>query len=126
MFDFLCDFKDFPRIKSTLSALIQSWLHACTGRALERHSRGQRFEPACLHHRRCTEYSFDIACFDWEVHMSSKSRHRKSKITKSPVRFCMNCIPFVRQYGILDNKWGVLLCQIDKGMLTKSWIPIPR
>lgn len=23
----------------------------------------------------------------------------------------MNCTPIVRQYDILDNKWGVLLCQ---------------
>ena len=23
----------------------------------------------------------------------------------------MNCTPFVRQYGKLSNKWGVLLCQ---------------
>ena len=23
----------------------------------------------------------------------------------------MNCTPFVRQYGILDNKWGALLCR---------------
>ena len=23
----------------------------------------------------------------------------------------MNCTPFVRQYDILDNKWGALLCQ---------------
>ena len=23
----------------------------------------------------------------------------------------VNCTPFVRQYGILFNKWGVLLCQ---------------
>ncbi len=23
----------------------------------------------------------------------------------------MNCTPFVRQYDILNNKWGVLLCQ---------------
>ena len=23
----------------------------------------------------------------------------------------MNCTPFVRQYGILDNKWGDLLCR---------------
>ena len=23
----------------------------------------------------------------------------------------LNCTPFVRQYGILSNKWGVLLCQ---------------
>ena len=26
-------------------------------------------------------------------------------------RVSMNCTPFVRQYGILSNKWGVLLCQ---------------
>ena len=25
----------------------------------------------------------------------------------------MNCTPFVRQYGILSNKWGVFLCQRD-------------
>ena len=23
----------------------------------------------------------------------------------------MNCTPFVRQYDILTNKWGALLCQ---------------
>ena len=23
----------------------------------------------------------------------------------------VNCTPFVRQYGILDNKWGDLLCR---------------
>ena len=23
----------------------------------------------------------------------------------------LNCTPFVRQYGILSNKWGVFLCQ---------------
>ena len=23
----------------------------------------------------------------------------------------LNCTPFVRQYGILNNKWGALLCQ---------------
>ena len=23
----------------------------------------------------------------------------------------LNCTPFVRQYDILSNKWGVLLCQ---------------
>jgi len=25
----------------------------------------------------------------------------------------MNCTPFVRQYDILDNKWGALLCKRD-------------
>ena len=28
---------------------------------------------------------------------------------KEPVS--LNCTPFVRQYGILSNKWGVFLCQ---------------
>ena len=31
----------------------------------------------------------------------------------------MNCTPFVRQYDILDNKWGALLCQ--KECQTKLW-----
>ena len=30
---------------------------------------------------------------------------------KKRSRVSMNCTPFVRQYGILSNKWGVLLCQ---------------
>ena len=30
----------------------------------------------------------------------------------------MNCTPFVRQYDILDNKWGALLCQ--KGYQTND------
>ena len=25
--------------------------------------------------------------------------------------YILNCTPFVRQYDILSNKWGVLLCQ---------------
>ena len=32
----------------------------------------------------------------------------KTKNNRQPV---LNCTPFVRQYGILSNKWGVLLCQ---------------
>ena len=31
-----------------------------------------------------------------------------SKESRNPE---LNCTPFVRQYGILSNKWGVLLCQ---------------
>ena len=30
---------------------------------------------------------------------------------KFPCTTNMNCTPFVRQYGILSNKWGVFLCQ---------------
>ena len=30
-----------------------------------------------------------------------------------PVASFLNCTPFVRQYGILSNKWGVFLCQRD-------------
>ena len=29
------------------------------------HSRGQRFDPAYLHHRRCAEYSFNIELASW-------------------------------------------------------------
>ena len=30
---------------------------------------------------------------------------------ESSITGVVNCTPFVRQYGILSNKWGVLLCQ---------------
>ena len=34
------------------------------------------------------------------------------KILKfSPVILIVNCTPFVRQYDILSNRWGDLLCQ---------------
>ena len=42
-----------------------------------------------------------------------------SPVLTQPIFFCytkyverlLNCTPFVRQYDILSNKWGVLLCQ---------------
>lgn len=33
------------------------------------------------------------------------------EVHKNPAERKVNCTPFVRQYGILDNKWGVLLCR---------------
>ena len=30
---------------------------------------------------------------------------------KLPLEVALNSTPFVRQYDILSNKWGVLLCQ---------------
>ena len=41
----------------------------------------------------------------------------------------VNCTPFVRQYDILDNKWGALLCQKgyqanDTHQNSKSWYAI--
>ena len=34
----------------------------------------------------------------------------KKEAKKEAIRL-LNCTPFVGQYGILNNKWGVLLCQ---------------
>ena len=31
--------------------------------------------------------------------------------TQEVIQRALNCTPFVRQYGILSNKWGVFLCQ---------------
>ena len=39
----------------------------------------------------------------------SESVNRR-QITTIP-KVTLNCTPFVRQYGILSNKWGVFLCQ---------------
>ncbi len=33
------------------------------------------------------------------------------KLEIIPKKYSVNCTPFVRQYDILSNKWGVLLCQ---------------
>ena len=33
------------------------------------------------------------------------------KVNKDSRTDDVNCTPFVRQYGILSNKWGVFLCQ---------------
>ena len=45
---------------------------------------------------------------------------------EKPPKAIMNSTPFVRQYGILSNKWGVLLCQKeyqtnDIRQNSKSW-----
>ena len=45
---------------------------------------------------------------------------------KAPPQAKVNCTPFVRQYDILDNKWGALLCQKgyqtnDTHQNSKSW-----
>ena len=41
--------------------------------------------------------------------MVSASRDPVLDNRKGPAK--VNCTPFVRQYGILDKKWGALLCQ---------------
>ena len=52
----------------------------------------------------------------------------KEKYTCSSI--ILNCTPFVRQYDILSNKWGVLLCQkeyqtndIHRNLKSWSWKP---
>ena len=50
---------------------------------------------------------------------------RKAKEKNKPL-VSLNCTPFVRQYDILSNKWGVLLCQkeyqtSDIRQNSKSW-----
>ena len=39
------------------------------------------------------------------VERQAEILHKKSS------RACLNCTPFVRQYVILNTKWGALLCQ---------------
>jgi len=46
------------------------------------------------------------------------SRNMRLSIVRRPVDFFLNCTPFVRQYDILCNKWGVKLCQ--KGYQTRG------
>ena len=36
---------------------------------------------------------------------------KRRKDLKKNLPLLLNCTPFVRQYDILSNKWGVLLCQ---------------
>ncbi len=43
--------------------------------------------------------------------MSIRQVAKRDGITEKEVYKKLNCTPFVRQYDILSNKWGVLLCQ---------------
>ena len=43
-------------------------------------------------------------------HKGGECRQQGKKNVQNS-RPAVNCTPFVRQYGILSNKWGVLLCQ---------------
>ena len=46
------------------------------------------------------------------------AKNGKTRTGRLPL---LNSTPFVRQYGILNNKWGVLLCQ--KGIPNKRYTP---
>ena len=41
--------------------------------------------------------------------MSQRTENQVAEMKKQTIG--VNCTPFVRQYDILSNKWGVLLCQ---------------
>ena len=56
-------------------------LHACDGRVLEWHSRGQRFDPACLHH-----FFISIYCARLLRTINFSVSEHNSKIC-SPFRF---------------------------------------
>ena len=45
-----------------------------------------------------------------EVHLLGEKEGYGLRKVKEQVGV-LNCTPFVRQYDILSNKWGVLLCQ---------------
>ena len=55
----------------------------------------------------------------WNIKKASAStletevifQYTKSVVNAKTAAPDLNCTPFVRQYGILSNKWGVLLCQ---------------
>ena len=44
-------------------------------------------------------------------HFEKEVQHIPQKYEINKLMQTMNCTPFVRQYDILSNKWGVLLCQ---------------
>ena len=51
---------------------------------------------------------------------------REKKVKNRNVGIKLNCAPFVGQYDILFNKWGVLLCQKeyqtnDMRQNSKNW-----
>ena len=50
------------------------------------------------------------AAFAERIAYSTHSVMEWEKGTNPPGAI-VNCTPFVRQYDILSNKWGVLLCQ---------------
>ena len=58
--------------------------YSSAGRALEWHSRGQRFDPAYLHHRRCAEYSFLLDLPFGQVFLLCGSEPRTSCIFIRP------------------------------------------
>ena len=63
--------------------------------------------------RDCTlpqDASIRLALYD---ELSLQNIHSAAELNKQKSRYGtnLNSTPFVRQYDILSNKWGVLLCQ---------------
>ena len=52
--------------------------------------------------------TFNIAEISGKGHIAKGVNIAKQLSEKAAA---LNCTPFVRQYGILSNKWGVFLCQ---------------
>ena len=53
----------------------------------------------------------DLKATTATAYKSNARLHVLPKLGDRKVSEVMNCTPFVRQYDILSNKWGVLLCQ---------------
>ena len=64
--------------------------------------------------RRKEMLEIELQCSNYYLDMPDGVQHPVPKpdyTENTPESFLLNSTPFVRQYDILSNKWGVLLCQ---------------
>ena len=109
------------RTKSTPSPPSRGSLHACTGRALEWHSRGQRFDPAYLHQKTTSSdvvfcilqlpsaAGFNLSAFALELRLAGLSRRNPAWLSGSVKQ---NFIPLLH-IGTVCAKMGFTACVLD-------------
>ena len=82
---------------------LATWGYSSAGRALEWHSRGQRFDPAYLHQKH--SISLEIECFSILFSLFCTGRfHLGQQIDNRPSQFLLFLLREGRSYGICQRR----------------------
>ena len=93
----------FPCIEALFLPGLRGYVTSLTGRALEWHSRGQRFDPAYLHQKH--SISLEIECFSILFSLFCTGRfHLGQQMDNRPSQFLLFLLRKGRSYGICQRR----------------------
>ena len=90
------------------------WGYSSAGRALEWHSRGQRFDPAYLHHRKSHRKPFGLRCFSLFM---GKFQTCYAKMNFAQIGFC--------QQKVSTNRF-LTTKKAQKNRPADNWTAFPK